>query len=102
MTLYQTIQGASRVFFPLENAWHHAAAGESPDGHWRVGCDSLGDAPRGVWAKAAGGIDPASGALRIFSGRKMADSAARAAISALGCLAWPARRHCRARRRNRP
>ena len=76
MTLYQTIQEVACVFFPLEDAWHDAAAREFPDRDGRAGRDPLENAAGGVRAPVAGGIGPASGLVRIFPDRKMVDPAA--------------------------
>src|ERR1700744_1898697 len=108
MTLYQRYRrqmedsGEARVFFNVENAGHHADAGEFPDrdrGAWRA---SPGDPvrPTGPWA--SGGFGSGFGAMRVLSIWTAFDLAARRAVSDVGSGPWRARWDRCAGRGDRP
>src|ERR1700678_2831698 len=84
MTLYQTFQEASRVFFALQNARHHAAAGEFSDRRWWARRDPARHAMGVAWPQAPGRGGNAAGGMRIFTAGELAALSAGAAISALG------------------
>src|SRR5258708_39035161 len=84
MTLYQTIQEASCVFFLLQNARHHVAAGQFPDRHWGAWRDPAGHALGASWPPAVDRICRAAGDMRIFATGEFAALSARTPISTLG------------------
>src|ERR1700719_3299314 len=101
MTLYQILRGGWLVFRAVENARRHGLADESS--HWA----------RPGWRAAAGDavccgrpqdhdrVDRAARRLCIFAARKSPTVSAGEPVSALGCDARRAGRHCRAGRTDR-
>jgi hypothetical protein len=67
MTLYQTFEGASRVFFPLQNAWHHDVASEFPDRRGRDRRDPAVHTMDASWPPIVGHFRYSSGDCRIFA-----------------------------------